>query len=87
MDSEEALSSGDSPPGETECLGETPSLESLEEILHSGHLSCNHVDEVWPNLFLGDMWVQYVNKNTQVWFCGESFVTSQVQFLVNCTSW
>lgn len=30
-------------------------FEELEDILHGGQLSCNHVDEVWPNLFLGDM--------------------------------
>lgn len=34
---------------------ESPTIEQLEEILHGGQLSCNHVDEVWPNLFLGDM--------------------------------
>ncbi|KAI5107946.1 hypothetical protein C0J45_1540, partial [Silurus meridionalis] len=31
----------------------------LEEILHGGQLSCNHVDEVWPNLFLGDMYMSH----------------------------
>lgn len=54
MDSGETLSCSDSPP-DNEYLSETPSLENLEEILHGGQLSCNHVDEVWPNLFLGDM--------------------------------
>ncbi|KAG5831523.1 hypothetical protein ANANG_G00304590 [Anguilla anguilla] len=37
----------------------TPSLTALEEILHSGQTSCNHVDEVWPNLFLGDMFMSH----------------------------
>lgn len=55
MDSKEAPTSSDSPPDNAERLSETPSLESLEEVLHAGQLSCNHVDEVWPNLFLGDM--------------------------------
>ncbi|XP_073729355.1 dual specificity protein phosphatase 13A isoform X2 [Misgurnus anguillicaudatus] len=37
-------------------INETLSVEQLEDILHGGQLSCNHVDEVWPNLFLGDMY-------------------------------
>ncbi|XP_056113078.1 dual specificity protein phosphatase 13A family protein isoform X2 [Rhinichthys klamathensis goyatoka] len=40
-------------------LSETPSIEELEDILHGGKLSCNHVDEVWPNLFLGDMYMSH----------------------------
>ena len=32
-----------------------PSLEELEDILHSAQRSCRHGDEVWPNLYLGDM--------------------------------
>lgn len=34
-----------------------PSLQELEEVLHSAPRSCRHGDEVWPNLYLGDMWV------------------------------
>ncbi len=34
---------------------ETPSIKELERILFAGKRSANHVDEVWPNLFLGDM--------------------------------
>ncbi|XP_029465389.1 dual specificity protein phosphatase 13-like [Rhinatrema bivittatum] len=34
---------------------EFPSLEDLEELLEQGPTECNHVDEVWPNLFLGDL--------------------------------
>ncbi|XP_043087104.1 dual specificity protein phosphatase 13-like [Puntigrus tetrazona] len=34
---------------------ETPSIRELEKILFGGKRSANHVDEVWPNLFLGDM--------------------------------
>ncbi|XP_068579659.1 dual specificity protein phosphatase 13A-like [Cebidichthys violaceus] len=33
----------------------TPSLQELEEVLHSAPRSCRHGDEVWPNLYLGDM--------------------------------
>lgn len=40
---------------ESEDSYETPTVEQLEEILHGGQLSCNRADEVWPNLFLGDM--------------------------------
>lgn len=36
-------------------LRDSHTVEQLEEILHGGQLSCNHVDEVWPSLFLGDM--------------------------------
>lgn len=34
---------------------EIPSLQELEEVLHSAPRSCRHGDEVWPNLYLGDM--------------------------------
>ncbi|MCJ8730475.1 hypothetical protein PDJAM_G00184960 [Pangasius djambal] len=40
-------------------LCDSPTVEQLEEILHGGQLSCNHVDEVWPNLFLGDMYMSH----------------------------
>ncbi|XP_061815962.1 dual specificity protein phosphatase 13A-like [Nerophis lumbriciformis] len=33
----------------------TPSLEELIELLHAAPRSCRHGDEVWPNLYLGDM--------------------------------
>lgn len=33
---------------------ETPTIKDLEELLNTGRPSCNHADEVWPNLFLGD---------------------------------
>lgn len=32
-----------------------PSLQELEELLHSAPRSCRHGDEVWPDLYLGDM--------------------------------
>ncbi|XP_049591679.1 dual specificity protein phosphatase 13A family protein [Syngnathus scovelli] len=31
------------------------SLQQLVEILHAAPRSCRHGDEVWPNLYLGDM--------------------------------
>ncbi|XP_037550421.1 dual specificity protein phosphatase 13-like [Nematolebias whitei] len=39
--------------------GEIPSLQELEEVLHSAPRSCRHGDEVWPNLFLGDMFMSH----------------------------
>lgn len=41
-----------------ECTNGTrliPSVEELEEVLHAATRSCRHCDEVWPNLYLGDM--------------------------------
>lgn len=31
------------------------SLKELVEVLHAAPHSCRHGDEVWPNLYLGDM--------------------------------
>ncbi|KAF7466022.1 Hypothetical predicted protein [Marmota monax] len=31
-----------------------PSVLELEELLRAGKVSCSRVDEVWPNLFIGD---------------------------------
>ncbi|XP_041645456.1 dual specificity protein phosphatase 13-like [Cheilinus undulatus] len=36
-----------------------PSLQELEEVLHSAPHSCRHGDEVWPNLYLGDMFMSH----------------------------
>lgn len=37
------------------CPEDVPSLKEIEQLLSTGRPSCNHVDEVWPNLFLGDL--------------------------------
>ncbi|XP_060896947.1 dual specificity protein phosphatase 13A family protein [Labrus mixtus] len=58
---------GDTDPGEEEksmCAtddskGKIPSLQELEEVLHSAPRSCRHGDEVWPNLYLGDMFMSH----------------------------
>ncbi|XP_008427995.1 dual specificity protein phosphatase 13 [Poecilia reticulata] len=42
-----------------EHTGEAPTLQELEEILHSAPRSCHHLDEVWPSLFLGDMFMSH----------------------------
>lgn len=31
-----------------------PSVLELEELLRAGKVSCSRVDEVWPNLYIGD---------------------------------
>ncbi|XP_058507558.1 dual specificity protein phosphatase 13A family protein [Solea solea] len=40
-------------------LWDIPSLQELEEALHSAPRSCRHGDEVWPNLYLGDMFMSH----------------------------
>ncbi|XP_057704880.1 dual specificity protein phosphatase 13-like [Corythoichthys intestinalis] len=35
------------------------SLEELLEVLHAAPRSCRHGDEVWPNLYLGDMFMSH----------------------------
>ncbi|GAA6213858.1 dual specificity protein phosphatase 13-like [Lates japonicus] len=40
-------------------LCKIPSLQELEEVLHSAPRSCRHGDEVWPNLYLGDMFMSH----------------------------
>ncbi|KAM6104871.1 LOW QUALITY PROTEIN: uncharacterized protein FYW35_012307 [Pterocles gutturalis] len=43
------------PEGTGAQTGDVPSLKEIEQLLNTGRPSCNHVDEVWPNLFLGDL--------------------------------
>nr|XP_009669488.1 PREDICTED: dual specificity protein phosphatase 13 isoform A-like [Struthio camelus australis] len=43
------------PGGAGTCTGDVPSLKEIEQLLNTRGPSCNHVDEVWPNLFLGDL--------------------------------
>ncbi|XP_008295800.1 dual specificity protein phosphatase 13 isoform A-like isoform X1 [Stegastes partitus] len=45
--------------GDSERMWKIPSLQELEEILHSAPRSCRHGDEVWPNLYLGDMFMSH----------------------------
>lgn len=33
----------------------SPTVQGMEEVLYSAPRSCRHCDEVWPNLYLGDM--------------------------------
>lgn len=65
--------------GGSERKWEIPSLQDLEEVLHSAPRSCRHGDEVWPNLFLGDMWVSWAGFKFNVCTSGlYSCVTSAV---------
>ncbi|KAM6416162.1 LOW QUALITY PROTEIN: dual specificity protein phosphatase 13B-like [Rhynochetos jubatus] len=41
--------------GTGSCTADVPSVKEIEQLLNTGRPSCNHVDEVWPNLFLGDL--------------------------------
>ncbi|XP_038599288.1 dual specificity protein phosphatase 13-like [Tachyglossus aculeatus] len=45
-----------------------PSIQELEQLLQSGRASCSHVDEVWPNLFIGD--VTTANNRFELWKMG-----------------
>uniref|UniRef100_A0A670HT51 Dual specificity protein phosphatase n=1 Tax=Podarcis muralis TaxID=64176 RepID=A0A670HT51_PODMU len=69
-----------------ECSGtstaETPTLKDLEQLLNSGRSSCNHVDEVWPNLFLGD----HVTAHSRfgLWKMGISHVLNAAHGKIFC---
>ncbi|CAJ1067535.1 dual specificity protein phosphatase 13-like [Xyrichtys novacula] len=39
--------------------GRIPTLQELEQVLYSAPRSCRHGDEVWPNLYLGDMFMSH----------------------------
>ncbi|XP_064518712.1 dual specificity protein phosphatase 13B-like isoform X1 [Pseudopipra pipra] len=53
------------PAGAVECTGDVPSLKEIEQLLNTGRPSCNHVDEVWPNLFLGDLQLLYQTQENE----------------------
>ncbi|XP_070697311.1 dual specificity protein phosphatase 13A-like isoform X3 [Pempheris klunzingeri] len=66
QDSEQRNVGGTDPEEEEKCTcatedsqREIPSLQELEEVLHSAPRSCRHADEVWPNLYLGDMFMSH----------------------------
>ncbi|CAM2117348.1 dual specificity protein phosphatase 26-like [Lepidochelys kempii] len=37
----------------------TPSVKELERVLDSCRMELNHVDEVWPNLYIGDILIAH----------------------------
>ncbi|XP_053495694.1 dual specificity protein phosphatase 13-like isoform X2 [Ictalurus furcatus] len=65
---------------DTQC--ETPSVKELERILYGGKRSGNHVDEVWPNLFLGDMSI--ANDRYSLWKLGISHVLNAAHGKAHC---
>uniref|UniRef100_H3D6K8 Dual specificity protein phosphatase n=1 Tax=Tetraodon nigroviridis TaxID=99883 RepID=H3D6K8_TETNG len=52
----------------------SPSVKELVNVLYGGKRFGNHVDEVWPNLFLGDMSV--ANDRYRLWKLGISHVVN-----------
>uniref|UniRef100_A0A8C6QSS1 Dual specificity protein phosphatase n=1 Tax=Nannospalax galili TaxID=1026970 RepID=A0A8C6QSS1_NANGA len=49
-----------------------PSVLQLEELLRAGRASCSRVDEVWPNLFIGD--AATANNRFELWKLGITHV-------------
>ncbi|XP_023574619.1 dual specificity protein phosphatase 13 isoform X4 [Octodon degus] len=49
-----------------------PSVLELEELLRAGKASCSRVDEVWPNLFIGD--AATANNRFELWKLGITHV-------------
>ncbi|MBZ3877522.1 Dual specificity protein phosphatase 13 isoform B [Sciurus carolinensis] len=49
-----------------------PSILELEELLRAGKASCSRVDEVWPNLFIGD--AATANNRFELWKLGITHV-------------
>lgn len=46
----------------------------LERLLYTGKTACNHADEVWPGLYLGD---QYVPGRLGPWLSVCVFVSAK----------
>ncbi|XP_077202120.1 dual specificity protein phosphatase 13A-like [Paroedura picta] len=63
-------------------LAETPTLKGLEELLNTGRPSCNHADEVWPNLFLGDLVIAH--NRFGLWKMGISHVLNAAHGMIFC---
>ncbi|PNI75318.1 DUSP13 isoform 4 [Pan troglodytes] len=49
-----------------------PTILELEELLRAGKSSCSRVDEVWPNLFIGD--AATANNRFELWKLGITHV-------------
>uniref|UniRef100_A0A8C6PJR2 Dual specificity protein phosphatase n=1 Tax=Nothobranchius furzeri TaxID=105023 RepID=A0A8C6PJR2_NOTFU len=64
----------------------TPSLKELHKVLYGGKRFGNHLDEVWPNLFVGDLSV--ANDRYALWKLGITHVVNaahgRTYFLVHC---
>ncbi|XP_069011546.1 dual specificity protein phosphatase 13A-like [Embiotoca jacksoni] len=62
------------PQGNSAVSPATPSVKDLVTVLYGGKRFGNHVDEVWPNLFIGDMSV--ANDRYSVWKLGITHVVN-----------
>uniref|UniRef100_A0A3P8T3S6 Dual specificity protein phosphatase n=1 Tax=Amphiprion percula TaxID=161767 RepID=A0A3P8T3S6_AMPPE len=60
----------------------TPSIRDLERVLYGGKRFGNHVDEVWPNLFIGDMSV--ANDRYSLWKLGITHVLNAAHGRMHC---
>uniref|UniRef100_A0A4X2L2F0 Dual specificity protein phosphatase n=1 Tax=Vombatus ursinus TaxID=29139 RepID=A0A4X2L2F0_VOMUR len=49
-----------------------PSVSEIEQLLRTGRVSCSRVDEVWPNLFIGD--AATANNRFELWKLGITHV-------------
>ncbi|XP_034040676.1 dual specificity protein phosphatase 13A family protein [Thalassophryne amazonica] len=63
-------------------MWESLSVKDLEEILHSAPPSCHHGDEVWPNLYLGDMYMS--RDKFGLWQLGVSHVLNAAHSKLCC---
>uniref|UniRef100_A0A3P9A041 Dual specificity protein phosphatase n=2 Tax=Esox lucius TaxID=8010 RepID=A0A3P9A041_ESOLU len=61
---------------------EPPSVEVLEGLLNSVQSSCRHGDEVWPNLYLGDMFMSHDKYG--LWRLGITHVLNAAHGKVCC---
>ncbi|XP_029690850.1 dual specificity protein phosphatase 13-like isoform X1 [Takifugu rubripes] len=57
-------------------------IQALEEVLHSAPRSCRHCDEVWPHLYLGDMFMSH-NK-LGLWQLGVTHVLNAAHGKLCC---
>ncbi|KAF7659057.1 hypothetical protein LDENG_00003810 [Lucifuga dentata] len=61
---------------------DVPSVKDLEKVLFGGKRFGNHVDEVWPNLFIGDMSV--ANDRYSLWKLGITHVLNAAHGRTHC---
>ncbi|XP_044276045.1 dual specificity protein phosphatase 13-like [Varanus komodoensis] len=82
MMAEQCVSLSKDPEGAGPPSVETPTVKEIEQLLNAGRPSCNHVDEVWPNLFLGD----HVTAHSRfdLWKMGISHVLNAAHGTIYC---
>ncbi|CAL8303037.1 unnamed protein product [Lota lota] len=60
----------------------TPTVKELEKVLYGGKRFGNHTDEVWPNLFIGNMSV--ANDRYSLWKLGITHVLNAAHGKAYC---